>query len=204
MPDWPITLRRASVEDAAVAIRLIEQAADWLRHKGSDQWARPWPNRAGRDSRILAAAREGKTWIGWDNGVPAATITPDPEDDPYWPEEFLRDPAVYVHRLVVARPYKGAGLGAALLDWAGRTARREYGARWIRVSVDYERAPARVLPSTRLLRLRVSPGRRLSVRGSLPEANRADPGFRTGAVQGVLTAQRARVIVALPRTVSPS
>jgi GNAT superfamily N-acetyltransferase len=134
MPDWPITLRRASVEDVAVAIRLIEQAADWLRHKGSDQWATPWPNRAGRDSRILASVREGKTWIGWDNGIPAATITADPEDDPYWPEEFLRDPAVYVHRLVVARPYKGAGLGAALLDWAGRTARREHGARWIRVS----------------------------------------------------------------------
>jgi hypothetical protein len=28
----------------------------------------------------------------------------------------------------------GVGLGAALLDWAGWTARRDHGARWIRVS----------------------------------------------------------------------
>jgi GNAT superfamily N-acetyltransferase len=134
MPDWPIALRRAAEEDVAVAIWLIDDAAKWLRRKGTDQWAKPWPNRAGRDSRILAAVREGKTWIGWDDGIPAATITADPTDDPYWPEEFLRDQAVYVHRLVVRRPYKGVGLGAALLDWAGGTARRDYGAQWIRVS----------------------------------------------------------------------
>ena len=35
---------------------------------------------------------------------------------------------------MVGRPYKGVGLGAALLDWAARIARRDYGARWIRVS----------------------------------------------------------------------
>jgi hypothetical protein len=134
MPDWPIALRRATVEDGAIAIRLIEEAAEWLRSKGTDQWARPWPNQAGRDSRILTSLRQGKTWIGWDNDIPAATITADPEDDPNWPEEFLRDPAVYVHRLVVGRPYKGVGLGAALLDWAGVRARRDYGARWIRIS----------------------------------------------------------------------
>lgn len=117
-----------------VVIQLIDQAATWLRRKGTDQWAEPWPNRAGRDSRILASLRRGKTWIGWDDDIPAATITADPEDDPYWPAEFRRDPAVYVHRLVVGRPYRGVGLGAALLDWAGRTARRDHGARWIRVS----------------------------------------------------------------------
>jgi GNAT superfamily N-acetyltransferase len=127
-------LRRATVEDMAVAIRLIDEAAEWLRGKGTDQWSRPWPSRADRDSRILASLRQGKTWIGWDDRIPAATITVDPDDDPYWPEQFRRDPAVYIHRLVVGRPYKGVGLGAALLDWAARIARRDYGARWIRVS----------------------------------------------------------------------
>jgi GNAT superfamily N-acetyltransferase len=134
MPDWPIGLRRAVVDDIEVIIELIEDAAAWLRGKGTDQWARPWPNRAGRNSRILTSLSQGKTWIGWDNGIPAATITSDPEEDPYWPDDLRREPAVYVHRLVVGRPYQGAGLGAALLDWAGWTARRAYGARWIRVS----------------------------------------------------------------------
>jgi hypothetical protein len=134
MPDWPIVLRRGTVDDAAVVIRLIEAAAAWLRDKGIDQWATPWPNRAGRDSRVLASLTQGTTWIGWDHDVPAATITADPEHDPYWPDDLRREPAVYVHRLVVARPYRGAELGVALLDWAGRTARRDHGARWIRVS----------------------------------------------------------------------
>jgi Acetyltransferase (GNAT) family len=134
MQVWPIALHRASVDDVGVAIRLIEEASEWLRDKGTDQWARPWPNQAGRDSRILASLSQGKTWIGWDNGIPAATITADRDEDPYWPDDLRREPAVYVHRLVVRRPYSGVGLGAALLDWAGWTARRDHGARWIRVS----------------------------------------------------------------------
>lgn len=118
-----------------VAIQLIEEAAEWLRRdKGTDQWARPWPNRAGRDTRILASLSQGKTWIGWDNGAPAATITADPDEDPYWPDDLRRESAVYVHRLVVRRLYKGVGLGAALLDWVGRTARHRHDAQWIRVS----------------------------------------------------------------------
>jgi Acetyltransferase (GNAT) family len=134
MPHWPIALRRATADEIEVVIQLIEEAADWLRSIGTDQWAKPWPNRTERDSRIQASLRQGKTWIGWDNDIPAATITVDLEDDPYWPEQFRRDQAVYVHRLVVGRPYKGVGLGAALLDWAGSTNRRDHGARWIRVN----------------------------------------------------------------------
>jgi GNAT superfamily N-acetyltransferase len=134
MPHWPLVLRRASVNDMGVVIRLIEEAAGWLRTKGTDQWSKPWPNLAGRDSRILASLSEGKTFIGWQGRTPAATITADPDHDPYWPDDMRRDPAVYVHRLIVSRPFKGAGLGAALLDWAGRNARSDYGAMWIRVS----------------------------------------------------------------------
>ena len=177
MPDSPIALRHGTVDDLGTIIRLIEEATEWLRAKGTDQWARPWPNRAGRDGRILASLSQGKTWIGWDGGTPAATITADPDKDPYWPDDLRRDPAVYVHRLVVRRAYKGAGLGAALLDWAGWTARRDHGAQWIRVSAwttnvslhGYYRAPG--LPA-----LRASRRRRLPVGGPVPEADRADPG----------------------------
>lgn len=136
MSDLPLSLSRATDNDAdmAVILRLIKEAADWLRTQGTDQWARPWPNRAGRDRMIRAALREGKTWICRDNGTAVATITPDPAEDPYWSREQRGEPAVYIHRLVVSRQYAGAGLGAALLDWAGRAARREHGAKWIRVS----------------------------------------------------------------------
>jgi GNAT superfamily N-acetyltransferase len=134
MPERPIALRRARVDDLGLIVFLIEEAAEWLQGKGTDQWATPWPSRAGRDSRILASLSQDKTWIGWDDAVPAVTITADPAADPYWPDDLRREPAVYVHRLIVRRPYSGVGLGAALLNWAGWTGRRDHGAQWIRVS----------------------------------------------------------------------
>src|SRR5262249_28233549 len=65
----------------------------------------------------------------------AARIRGDRAQNPIWPAETWRDPAVYVYRLVVSRAFAGRGLGAALLDWAGLGARQRYGARWIRVDV---------------------------------------------------------------------
>jgi GNAT superfamily N-acetyltransferase len=118
----------------AAIIQLIDEAADWLRTKGTDQWARPWPTRAGRDSRIRAAMLRGRSWICWDDDIPAATITADPDEDPYWSAEDRAEPAVYIHRLVVGRNYARVGLGAALINWAGWTGRHEHAARWIRVS----------------------------------------------------------------------
>jgi GNAT superfamily N-acetyltransferase len=101
---------------------------------GIDQWARPWPDRAGRDSRIWTGLQRHISWICWDGGAPVATITADPGEDPHWPEANRAEAAIYVHRLVVSRRYAGIGLGAALLNWAGRTGSREHGARWVRVS----------------------------------------------------------------------
>src|SRR5690348_411922 len=50
-----------------------------------------------------------------------------------WPTKKERQG--YVHRLVTARGYTGLGLGAALIDWAGRRGRLYYGAKWIRIDV---------------------------------------------------------------------
>jgi GNAT superfamily N-acetyltransferase len=129
-----LSLRQATTDELEVVIGLIEGAANWLRTQGTDQWAQPWPDRARRDRRILTHLGSGKTWVCWDRGTAAATITADPDEDPYWPEPQRREPAIYIHRLVVSRAYAGAGLGAELLNWAGRKAWRDYGARWIRVS----------------------------------------------------------------------
>jgi GNAT superfamily N-acetyltransferase len=134
MTRWPLALRRASEHDLGVIVRLIEDAAAWLGTKNTDQWARPWPSRTGRDGRILADLRRGRTWIGWDGAAPAATVTVDADENPHWPERWRQDPAIHVHRLVVDRSYARVGLGAELLNWAGRTGRRDHGAIWIRVN----------------------------------------------------------------------
>jgi GNAT superfamily N-acetyltransferase len=120
----------------AAIIGLIDEAAEWLRTKGTDQWAQPWPSRADRDGRVRLSLRQGKTWICWDEQIPAATLTADLDEDPYWTSEQIRSArsAIYVHRLVVARRYAGMHLGGSLLDWVGRTGRLAHGARNVRIS----------------------------------------------------------------------
>jgi GNAT superfamily N-acetyltransferase len=134
MPEWPLRLRRAGAVDMPVIIGLIEAAAKWLSQKGTDQWAKPWPSEAARNDRILAGLRQRKTWIAWDGPLAAATITADPDPDPYWDGAQSGQPAVYIHRLVVGRPYAGVGLGAELLDWAGLAAAGRNGVALVRVS----------------------------------------------------------------------
>jgi GNAT superfamily N-acetyltransferase len=135
MRDWPLAVVRAEMADVTRIIALIEAAARWLSsEKGTDQWKKPWPNRAGRNSRIRESIGEGKTWICWDRDIAAATLTTDTEHDPYWAQGLQSRPAVYVHRLVVARRYAGLGLGASLLNWAGRTGRLAHGANYVRIS----------------------------------------------------------------------
>jgi GNAT superfamily N-acetyltransferase len=134
-----LLLRRATESDEGVIISLIDEAADWLRTKDTDQWAEPWPTEEDRRRRILRSIRAGTTWILWDGGLPVATLTAEPHhnqhDSPVWPEEMLQDPAVYVCRLVVSRSHAGQSLGASLLDWAGLRARRSRNACWVRVDV---------------------------------------------------------------------
>ncbi len=136
MGDSPLLLGRATERDLDVITGLIDEAAEWLRARNTDQWAQPWPSEEARSPRILKDLQAGKSWIARDeSGSPVATITADPEDSPIWPREILRDRAVYVCRLVVSRSHAGQGLGAGLLDWAGISARRRFAARWVRVDV---------------------------------------------------------------------
>jgi GNAT superfamily N-acetyltransferase len=121
---------------------LVREAAEWLRtSKDTDQWANPWPDRAGQRERILNDLLKGKTWIIWDGTTAAATITVDTEEpldlneQPVWPTHKRHEPALYVRRVIVSRRYAGLGLGAALLDWAAAVAKRDHDAELIRVDV---------------------------------------------------------------------
>jgi GNAT superfamily N-acetyltransferase len=135
MGETPLGLSRAADSDLDVITGLIDEAADWLRTKNTDQWAQPWPSVEDRSDRILTDLLAGRTWIAWDGDTPAATITASSEDNPIWPAETRRERAVYVCRLVVRRGYSGRELGAMLLDLAGISAQQAVGARWIRVDV---------------------------------------------------------------------
>lgn len=130
----------ATKEDRQVVLDLIEDARKWLATMGTDQWANPYPDADGKLIRVQEGIERGETWIVWDGEIPAATVTIRTErNNVVWSEDTcecdLSEPAVYVHQLITARAYAGAGLGAELIDWAGLWGSRAYGARWVRLDV---------------------------------------------------------------------
>jgi GNAT superfamily N-acetyltransferase len=129
-----------SLENFEAVLNLIDDAAAWLRDKGTSQWAAPWPDEERRNARVRRGLQGGKTWIVWDGDRPAATVTiATRANTAVWSKPAcecdLSERAVYVHRLITARSHAGLGLGAELIDWAGLRGRREYGAKWIRIDV---------------------------------------------------------------------
>lgn len=139
MGRYPFVLRLAVPGDLDKVVGLIREAADWLGSKGIDQWQKPWPDRAGQRERILNDLFKGKTWLLQDGKTMAATITLDTDEPmdlnahPVWPPDKSQRPALYMRRVIVSRRYARRGLGAALLDWAADVAKRDYGARLIRI-----------------------------------------------------------------------
>ena len=114
----------------------IEEAANWLGSKGTDQWAKPWPNEVERDERVKRGIADGCTWIVEDGQNPVATISCRATGNPrLWRGPEQRDRAVYVSRLIVRRACAGMDLGNELLNWAGLWAAIQYGAQWIRIDV---------------------------------------------------------------------
>jgi len=139
---FPFALRPAVPGDLDEVHGLVREAAKWLRtSKDTDQWASPWPDRAGKLERILNDLLKGKTWLVWDGMIVVATITVDTEEpldeneQSIWPAHRLRESALYVRRVIVSRSYAGLGLGAALLNWAAYVAKRDHEAKLIRIDV---------------------------------------------------------------------
>jgi ribosomal protein S18 acetylase RimI-like enzyme len=131
-----LVLRRASLDDVEAVRSLLREASRWLGTKNIDQWAVPWPDENGRNTNVKQAIRAGRTWIVLDNeSRAAATLTASPNHHGIWPEPDGLEPTVHVRRITVSRQFAGRGLGSQLLDWAGLSANRDYGARWIRVDV---------------------------------------------------------------------
>lgn len=129
------TIRLATVNQQPIVLDLIMMASVWLRGKGTDQWASPWPDERRRDERVRRGLELSETWIVWAGDVPAATMSVCPYANPQVWGEKGRDAALYIHRLVVNRDYAGLDLGGLMIDWA---AQREFAVRrfeWIRVDV---------------------------------------------------------------------
>jgi len=129
-------IRRGTADDLDTIVGMIDEAAGWLRGKGTDQWAQPWPDRAARDGRVRRGLRNNHTWIAEADGQAIGTITYRPHGNHMlWAPKERREDAVYVSRLIVARNVAGEGIGAALIDWAAARAVRDWNAQWVRIDV---------------------------------------------------------------------
>ena len=53
----------AAPGDLDHVIGLVREASKWLGDIGTDQWQKPWPDRAGQQERILNDLLKGKTWL---------------------------------------------------------------------------------------------------------------------------------------------
>jgi GNAT superfamily N-acetyltransferase len=131
-----VIIAPAVPENLSLLIAFRDEAARWLAARGIDQWQKPYPTEDLMEEGMLRSIRAGETFIVWDDdSTPAATITVDRWANPdLWTPKEAAEPALYAHKLTVARDYAGQGLGVELLDWAGTRAAAA-GDRWLRVDV---------------------------------------------------------------------
>ncbi|GAA2210129.1 hypothetical protein GCM10009850_055880 [Nonomuraea monospora] len=120
----PLSLRRAEPADLSGVLTLLADTAEWLHTQGVRQWPRGGFG-AERiepliEERVLFLLDDELRYLDPDESAPpVATIALDDHADPeFWTPADDPGAALYIHKLAVARPWSGSGLGDALLDWA--------------------------------------------------------------------------------------
>jgi GNAT superfamily N-acetyltransferase len=127
--------------DLPVLLAMRTEASQWLRERGVEQWRDPWPTQEAMVARIAASIRAGQTWVVRDRPgeTIAATVALDTFADPrLWTPREQRQPALYLHRLIVRRQWRG--LGTRILDWICAKA-AHLGKAWVRIDVWTDNEP---------------------------------------------------------------
>lgn len=113
-----LRVTRALLEEAGDVLRLREDLAQWMVERGIEQW------RPGElpPERIETSIAEGRVYVGRFHEAVVASVTVVWEDPFVWGES--KDPAGYIHMLMVDRAVGGREIGRALLSWAEEHIRR--------------------------------------------------------------------------------
>ncbi|MFF3751283.1 GNAT family N-acetyltransferase [Streptomyces sp. NPDC002018] len=123
-----ITIRPAASSDVDLIASMWGEASRALAQRGIDQWQYP-----ANVEKISHDIECGTAYIVHDFGVNLGTITVDESADPeFWTPEDAPDDALYAHRVIVLSVSQGRSVGASMLDWASRKARKA-GKSWLRV-----------------------------------------------------------------------
>ncbi|QWU14005.1 Protein N-acetyltransferase, RimJ/RimL family [Paenibacillus sophorae] len=103
---------------AGEVLKLLREAAQWMRDNGLTQWK---PEQF-KEEDILNYFNEREVYIAMQGGVAAGMFTLQFGDPQYWGRRNDESFA-YLHRLAVAMPFRGAGLGSKLLKFAAEMAK---------------------------------------------------------------------------------
>jgi GNAT superfamily N-acetyltransferase len=113
-----LTIARGGMADIAEADLIINEAAQWLTRAGMALWG---PEEISFEA-LLRVARAGELVMGRVSGEAAACMYLHAQDTQFWPKARAGE-AFYIHRLAVARKFKGRGFSQAMLDFAVGEAR---------------------------------------------------------------------------------
>ena len=134
-----IAVRTARPQEAGIVEDLLREAAEWVDALGVVMWDEGELDAA----HIAQEVADGQFFVTEVDGAVAGAIRFQVEDRLFWPDIEQGDSA-FVHRLVVARAFKGQGISTALLAWSVERA-RAMGKRYLRLDCDAERAKLRAL-----------------------------------------------------------
>lgn len=109
----------AKPEDAPAIMELYRITAEWLKSKGSTQWA---DLLVGIDRHNTAAAIARQEVIFFKQGEdPAAVVilmlAPSEWDINLWGDDSSNAKAVFLHRMCIHRNFGGIGLGEQVIRW---------------------------------------------------------------------------------------
>jgi hypothetical protein len=111
-----LTVEAAGRNDLDAVMSLLQEARDWQRGQGVDEWREFDPN------RIAADIVEGHVFVARSSGPVLGTVTLLESDALVWGTDPCR--AIYVHKLASSRRPDGRGVGAIMLRWVQGFARR--------------------------------------------------------------------------------
>ena len=114
MPNVQCSIRQAQPSDATLVEALLVEASRWVDAMGEVMW----DTGELAPERIAADIAAGQFYMAMADGEPAGAIRFQLEDTLFWPDLPPDHTSAFVHRLVVARRYKGQGISTALLQWA--------------------------------------------------------------------------------------
>lgn len=127
-PNVLFIIRKAQIEDLDDIQKLFIEAAQWIQlSKGITQWREDTFTKAYLTSFI----HDQEVFVACQNGEMIGCFSIQWKYEEIWGDLFHHD-AGYVHRLVVARKYKGWSFGSKLLSWSEDYIKNK-GKSWLRL-----------------------------------------------------------------------